>query len=660
MTTTPHTVDRWVPTASQIEGANVTAFMRALGVADYYGLLAYAKHDLAGFYERVIGQLDLQWDAPWTSVVDLSRGKPFATWFPGASYNAAANCLDRWIARGLGAAEALVWEGEDGAQRTYSFAQLRDAVARLGAVLQELGVERGDRVGIFMPLIPETAIGLLAIAYIGAIAVPAFSGYGPDALATRLSDAKAKVLLTVDGVSRRGKPVVMKTIADDALAQAPSVTSVLVHARAGLDVPMTPGRDLSWGDLVANAAPLLSYEPTSANDRLMLLYTSGSTGKPKGANHVHAGFPLKCAIDQHLCMDVKPGDRMLWFTDMGWMMGPFLVFGALTLGASIMLYEGTPDYPHPDRLWSICARHRVTHLGIAPTAIRSLMAHGDEWPARHDLFALRVLASSGEPWNTEPWKWFATHVGRGVAPIINYSGGTEIGGGIVGCFPTMPLVPNSFHGPIPGMVAEVYDPAGAPVRGEVGELVVTEPWVGMTQSFWGGDRQTNDDERYLATYWERFPDTWVHGDWCEVLRDGDQEFWYIRGRSDDTINVAGKRVGPAEFESAVVSHPAVKEAAAIAIPDAIKGDVVVVLAVAKDKAAEGDALRAELFAIVDRVMGKSLRPKAIAFVDDLPKTRNLKVMRRVARARYLLLGDLGDLSALDNPGALEAIDRRRE
>jgi acetyl-CoA synthetase len=300
----------------------------------------------------------------------------------------------------------------------------------------------------------------------------------------------------------------------------------------------------------------------------------------------------------------------------------------------------------------------VTHLGIAPTAIRSLMTHGDEPPRKHDLSGIRILASSGEAWNTEPWKWFLTHAGGGRAPIINYSGGTEIGGGILGCFPTMPLVPNSFHGPIPGMSADVYDTDGRPVRGEVGELVLTQPWPGMTQSFWGGSPEKDDDARYLATYWERFPDTWVHGDWCIVESEAGADYWYIRGRSDDTINVAGKRVGPAEFESAIVSHPAIKEAAAIAIPDDVKGDVVVLLAVARDRVAESDALRAELVALCDRVMGKSLRPKAIAFVDDLPKTRNLKVMRRVARARYLNL-DPGDLSALDNAAALEAIDNRR-
>jgi acetyl-CoA synthetase len=388
MSTLPASLERWEPTAEQIAGANLTAFLRASGVADYPALLASVEADVPGFYERLVRTLDLRWDEPWERIVDLARGKAFATWFPGARFNAAANCLERHIDAGRGNQTALVWEGEDGAVRTFTFAQLRDEVARLAGALAGLGVGRGDTVGIFMPLLAETAIGLLAIAYLGAIAVPAFSGYGPDALATRLADARAKVLLTVDGVSRRGKGVGVKAIVDDALRNAPSVRSVLVFARTGLDVPMQAGRDHAWLDLTAAATPLATYAPTSSNDQIMLLYTSGSTGKPKGANHVHAGFPLKCMIDQYLCMDVKPGDRMLWFTDMGWMMGPFLVFGALGLGASIVLYEGTPDFPAPDRLWSICAAHGVTHLGIAPTAIRSLMTHGDEYPRRHDLSKL--------------------------------------------------------------------------------------------------------------------------------------------------------------------------------------------------------------------------------------------------------------------------------
>jgi acetyl-CoA synthetase len=393
----------------------------------------------------------------------------------------------------------------------------------------------------------------------------------------------------------------------------------------------------------------------------MLLYTSGSTGKPKGSVHTHAGFPLKVMIDQHLCFDVKPGDRMLWYTDMGWMMGPFLVLGALGLGASIVLYDGTPDYPEPDRLWSICARERVTHLGVAPTVVRSLAAHGDAYPRRHDLTALRILGSSGEPWNTEPYLWFLRKVGGGRAPIINYSGGTEIGGGIVSSLPILPLAPNCFHGPCPGMVADVVNPdTGLPVRGSVGELVVREPFVGMTQSFWKS-ADARDDERYLSAYWERLPGLWVHGDWAEVdVASADAPaFWYIRGRSDDTVNVAGKRVGPAEFESAVVGDPDVLECAAIGVPDEIKGDAVVLLIVAKKHAAEGEALRARLRGIIEAAMGKALRPKAVLFVDELPKTRNGKIMRRVARARYLRLEGLGDLSALENPGSLAAIDGAR-
>jgi acetyl-CoA synthetase len=651
-------VDRWMPSPAQIADANLTRFLARFGVASYEEAVAQAGADLPRFYETILTELGLRWDAPWTQLLDTTRGRAFARFFVDAQYNAPANCLDRHVDAGRGDAEALVWEGEDGSVRRFTFRELRDKVRGLAGALRAHGVAKGDTVGIFMPLVPETAIALLAIGYAGAIAVPAFSGYGPDALSSRLADAGAKVLLTVDGVTRRGKSVAMKPVADDALRSVPSVTSVFVFKRTGLDVAMQPGRDFDWDTAAAEAAPLATYERTAANDPYLLLYTSGSTGKPKGARHVHAGFAIKSAIDQHLSFDMRAGDRMLWFTDMGWMMGPFLVLGALTLGGTIVLYEGTPDYPEPDRLWKIVAAHGVTHLGIAPTAIRSLMAHGDAWPKAHDLSSLRILGSSGEPWNTEPWKWFATHVGRANAPIINYSGGTEIGGGILGCFPTMPLVPNSFHGPIPGMVADTTDPEGKSVRGDVGELVIREPFVGMTQSFWGGDARTTDDARYHAAYWERFDDTWVHGDWCIVEREGDRDFWFIRGRSDDTINVAGKRVGPAEFESAVVSHPAIKEAAAIAIPDEVKGDVVVVLAVAKARDAESEELRKELVAIVDRMMGKSLRPKAILFVDDLPKTRNLKVMRRVARARYLKL-DPGDLTALDNHGALAAIDAAR-
>jgi acetyl-CoA synthetase len=652
----------WQPTQDAIARANLTAFLRDCALATYDDLTNLVATDIRPFYRQIVERFDLRWDTEYRELLNLDRGKPFARWFVGGQFNAPANCLDRQIAHGRGDAIALVCESEDGLVQERTFAMLTDEVRRLGNALRSLGVRKGDTVGIFMPLIAQSAIALLAIGYIGAIAVPAFSGYGEQALSMRLEDAGAKVLITVDGGRRRGKTVPMKATADKAVERSLSVEHVLVYRHLGLaDAPVTR-RDCYWDDVVASQPVHCSYERTSANDPCMLLYTSGSTGKPKGAVHVHAGFPLKVMIDQYLCFDVKPGDRMLWYTDMGWMMGPFLVLGALGLGASIVLYDGMPDYPTPDRLWSVCAQQCVTHLGVAPTLVRSLAVHGDAYPRRHDLTALRILGSSGEPWNTEPYLWFLENIGGGHAPIINYSGGTEIGGGILSSLPTLPLVPNCFHGPCPGMVADVVDSVtGASIRGSVGELVVREPFVGMTQSFWK-TRGERDDARYLATYWEQLPNVWVHGDWAEMEAFSEEgpAFWYIRGRSDDTINVAAKRVGPAEFESAVVGDPDVVECAAIGVPDEVKGDMVVLFVVLKNRDVETKRLRERLFGIIDTALGKALRPKKILVVDELPKTRNGKVMRRVARARYLKAENLGDISALENPSALGAIDAAQD
>jgi acetyl-CoA synthetase len=638
----------WQPTPHDIARANITSFMRVVGASTLEELWKLARSDIASFYARLVEQLDLVWFTPPTTTLDLSRGVPFARWFPDALYNASYNCLDRHIAAGRGADPALFYESENGTTSTLTFESLLAKVSQLCGLLNDLGIRRGDTVGMYLPLVPEAAIALLAIGRIGAIAVPAFSGYGAAALATRLDDAKAKLLLTADGTQRRGTFVDMKTIADQA-CDAAGIERVVVLRHAQTPRAWNEKRDVDWHDATRGQPQFFEAARTGANEPYLLLYTSGSTGKPKGAVHGHAGFPVKSQIDQYLCFDVRPGDRMLWFTDMGWMMGPFLVLGALGLGAAIVLYDGTPDYPHVGRLWEVCAHHRVTHLGIAPTAIRALMVHGDEEPRRHDLTSLRVLGSTGEAWNPEPYRWFANVVGNDKLPIINYSGGTEISGGILGCVPIKPLVPCAFHGPIPGMDADVVDDKGRSVRGEVGELVVRQPWPGMTLGFW------HDDERYLRTYWSRFEDVWVHGDWASV-QDG---FWFIHGRSDDTINVAGKRVGPAEYESALVGHGSVREAAAIAVPDAIKGDVVVCLTVLRPGWQGSEELRQALMQAAVAALGKALAPKAIKFVDDLPRTRNAKLMRRVARGRYLKLADLGDLSALENPSSLEAIDNAR-
>jgi len=640
----------WEPSPEIIERANITRFMREVDARVLDDLWELARRDIGAFYERLIGHLKLSWFREYANVLDCSRGMPFARWFVGGSYNASYNCIDRHIASGRGQSPAIIWESESGTTRTLTFDQLLAEVSKVCGVLSDAGICKGDTVGIFMPLLPETAIALLAIARIGAIAVPAFSGYGSKALATRLHDAKAKALLTADGTHRRGKFVDMKSIADAACDDVPSIKRVIVVRHNGAPCAWNDKRDLDWHKAAFAQPHFIEAAHTESNDPYLLLYTSGSTGKPKGAVHGHAGFPVKVQIDQYLCFDVKPEDRMLWFTDMGWMMGPFLVLGALGLGAAAVLYDGTPDYPHNGRLWEVCARHKVTHLGIAPTGIRSLMVHGDEVPRKHDLSSLRILGSTGEAWNPEPYRWFSEVVGGGNLPIINYSGGTEISGGILGCFPIRPLVPCAFQGPVPGMDADVIDDEGHSVRGKVGELVIRQPWPGMTLGFW------HDDERYLQTYWSRFKDVWVHGDWASVSDEG---FWFIHGRSDDTINVAGKRVGPAEYESALVGHGSVREAAAIAVPDEIKGDAVVCLAVLRPNWEGNDELRATLMEAVIGSLGKALAPKAIKFVDDLPRTRNAKLMRRVARARYLKLDSLGDLTALENPSALEAIDNAR-
>jgi acetyl-CoA synthetase len=551
------------------------------------------------------------------------------------------------------AAPAVLWEGEEGARRALSYAGLAAEVEACAAGLRSLGLRRGDAVGLHLPMVPETVVALLAVGRIGGVAVPVFSGYGPAAIATRLRDVGARALVTCDAFPRRGAPVAAKAVADEAVAGSPEVRHLIVVRRLGASVPMRSGRDLGWEELLARGAAAGAgagaAEPTGAEDPLLVLYTSGTTGKPKGILHTHCGFPVKAAQDMAFGTDVGPGDRIAWVTDLGWMMGPWLIYGALLLGATMVLYDGAPDHPGPDRLWALCEAHRVGVLGLSPTLVRALMTHGDRGDAAgraRDLSALRVLGSTGEPWNPDPWWWLFRTVGGGRVPIINYSGGTEVSGGILMGNPLLPIKPCSFPAPCPGIAAEVLDAEGAPApRGAVGELVIRRPWIGMARGFW------RDPERYLETYWSRWPDVWVHGDWARVDPDGQ---WYILGRSDDTLKVAGKRVGPAEVESVLVGHDAVAEAAVVGVPDAVKGSAIVAFCVPAPGAPPSAALAEALRERVAAELGKPLRPERVVFVPALPRTRNAKVMRRVARAAYV--GEpLGDVSALENPAAVEAI-----
>ncbi len=439
----------------------------------------------------------------------------------------------------------------------------------------------------------------------------------------------------------------MKAIADGAAAHVPTLRHVVVLERTGTEVPWNSKRDHWWHELIPPQPAGAPTERTGAEAPLMIIYTSGTAGPPKGALHTHCGFPIKAAQDILHGLDLHPEETLHWVTDMGWMMGPWLVFGTLLFGATMLLYDGAPDYPDPGRLWSLVERHRVTALGLSPTLVRGLLKHGEAPIRAHDLSSLRKFASTGEPWNPDPWLWLFNAVGGGRLPIINYSGGTEVSAGILMGNVLTPLKPCALAGPVPGMAADVVDERGKPVRGQVGELVVRQPWIGMTRGFW------KCPQRYFETYWSRFPNLWVHGDWAAIDADG---LWYILGRSDDTIKIAAKRIGPAEVESILVSHPAVSEAAAVGVPDPLKGEALVCFCVLKPGLSPDEALCAALKDQVATALGKAFAPREVRFVRDLPKTRNAKVMRRVIRAAYLGQ-DPGDVSSLENAGAVEEIRR---
>lgn len=639
----------WRPGPAEIERAHLTAFMRLHGIRDFAELMRRSTEDVAWFTDALLKYLDIQFYQPYSQVVDLSEGIQFPRWCVGGKMNIVHNCVDKYQATSRAEQMAVLWEGEEGAVRGLTYAELYRQVNQVSNALRSLGLGKGDAIGLFMPMTPEIVVALLAIAKIGGIILPLFSGYGAGAIVSRLNDAEAKALFTSDGAFRRGKAVEMKPIADEAAEQVPTLRHMIVLRRTGQEVPMRAGRDHWWHELVAQQSPQAETEVTLAEDPLMVIYTSGTTGRPKGALHTHCGFPVKSAQDMAFGMDVHGGDLIYWMTDMGWMMGPWLVFGALILGATLFLYDGAPDYPAPDRLWALVERHRITQLGLSPTLVRTLIPHGEEHFRKHDLSSLRAFGSTGEPWNPAPWMWLFERVGEGKRPIINYSGGTEISGGIVMGNPILPLKPCAFSAPCPGMAADVFDENGRSVRNQVGELVIKAPWIGMTRGFW------RDRQRYLDTYWSRWPNVWVHGDFAAVDADG---LWYILGRSDDTIKIAGKRLGPAEVESILVRHEAVVEAAAIGVPHEVKGSELVLFVVLRPEVQPSEALRAELHEMVVAEMGKPLAPRAVLFVSDLPKTRNAKVMRRMIRAAYLGQ-DPGDTSSLVNPQAVEEIRRAR-
>ncbi len=638
----------WHPRGDDLERSHAARLMRRAGVADAGALRRRAAEDPAWFYPAVIEDLGIEWATPYERLMDDSKGLPWTEWFLGGRLNVVHNVLDRHLRAGAGAAPAVVAEDESGATVRLSYAQLAERVGRLASGLSALGVGVGDAVGFYLPMTADVVVALLACLKIGAVAVPVFAGFGPDALAARLADAGAVALLTADGTTRRGREVPLKAVADLACDRAPSVRSVVVLRKAGTPVAWREGRDRWWHDVEGAGDPAHPTTALDAGARALILFTSGTTGRPKGAVHTHGGVQLVTAKEVGYHLDVRPGDTMLWLTDIGWMMGPWEILGVLFHRGTVVLVDGAPDHPRPDRLWALAAAHRVTHLGVAPTVIRLLAARGAGAVRAHDLGALRVLGSTGEPWDEVSYRWFFDVVGGGRCPVINISGGTELMGCLLAPLPVAPLKACSLQGGALGMDVDVLDESGRSVRGEVGYLVCRRPSPSMTRGFLA------DRQRYLETYFARFGEgVWSHGDWALVDGDG---HWFLTGRSDDTLKIAGKRVGPGEVEAAAIAHPAVREAAAVGLADPLKGSRLVLVAVPRVPSAATAEAGAEVAAHVAATLGGLMRPSAVVWVDALPVTRSGKIVRGVIRR--VLGGEApGSLVSVANPEAVEALVR---
>jgi len=594
----------------------------------------------------------LEWFEPWHTTLEWNP--PFAKWFVGGTLNVSVNCLDRHVARGLGDRVAYHWEGEPGDTRTITYAQLLEEVQRFANVLKGLGVRRGDRVAIYMPMILELPVAMLACTRIGAAHSVVFGGFSPDALRDRINDAEAKVLVTADGGWRRGAVVALKEQADVALADTPSIEHVVVARRigdaGGAPAPMTPGRDLWWDEVMRDAAAACPPEPMDAEDLLYLLYTSGTTAKPKGIMHTTGGYLTQVAYTHRVVFDLHPERDVYWCAaDIGWVTGhSYIVYGPLANAATSVLYEGTPDFPDKDRWWAIIERYGVTILYCAPTAIRTFMKWGTEFPQRHDLSSLRVLGSVGEPINPEAWMWYWRHIGGERCPVVDTWWQTETGAIMISPLPGVTVCkPGSATFPLPGIGAEVVDDHGNPVARGGGYLTLTRPWPAMLRGLYG------DPERYRETYWSRFEGRYFAGDGAKI--DDDGYFWLL-GRVDDVMNVSGHRISTTEVESSLVHHPAVAEAAVVGARDDTTGQAIVAFVTLKAGEPLSVERGEELRAHVAKHIGPIARPKTIIFTDELPKTRSGKIMRRllrdVAEGR-----DLGDTTTLADPRVVDEIRR---
>lgn len=639
---TDHTDSVWIPTHDQIVHSNIVRLFAACEVANEAELHAFSLDDPQTYWRIVLEQCEVVWKQPFEHYADFSKGTAFPQWFVGGRLNWVDSAL-AWADRPQTAhVAAVVAERESGEVASVGFGELRDQVRAFAAGLKSIGVARGERVGLLMEGGIEATVSLLALAYLGAIAVPLFSGFGVDAIVSRLESCSASALIATTGFNRRGKFIDTSRTILDARERLPALHTLILKGVAS--DPDT--RAVDWHTLAATEPGSLEAAVMSPTDPFMVIFTSGTTGKPKGAVHTHGGFPLKVVHDSLVYMDARPGDTFLWPVDMGWVGGAMVIATALLRGATLVCYDGAPDFPDWSRMSRIIERHQVTHFGAAPTLIRGLAAN--ETLALHGkLDSLRVLITAGEAIDPETFTWHQRHFGHANhAPLINFTGGTEASGALLSSVIVRPIRPGGFNTASFGVDVAVVSPSGEALIDEVGELAIRQPFVGMTQSFW------NDDERYLETYWRTVPGLWVHGDLALQTRDG---HYFMRGRSDDTLKLAGKRMGPAEIEEVLLEMDQVNEAAAIGVDDPVKGQKLIVFVVTSPAAIQQDTGAARAIAdYVERRLGRPFRPARVHIVDDLPKTRTTKVMRRIIRNAYCGL-PLGDTMALANPSALDAI-----
>ena len=620
----------YAPSASTVANANVP---------DYLAVRQAALADPVAFWDARAKEL-IDWYTPYTQVID-SSGAPFFKWFIGGKTNVVHNALDRHVQNGRKDKTAIIWEGEDGETRTYSYAQLAEEVNRFANVLKSLGVKKGDTVTIYMGRVVELPVAMLAVAKIGAIHSVVYGGFSEQALADRINDAQSRVVVTCDGAWLRNKTVNLKDIVDEALAKAPGVEKLVVYKRTGQNVGWVEGRDLWWHDLRAQASPDCPTEQMDAEDPMFILYTSGSTGKPKGQLHTCGGYQVHIATTLKYVFDIKENDVYWCAADPGWITGhSYIVYSPLILGATSVMYEGAPGYPNPDRWWELIDKYGVTILYTAPTAIRGFMRSGEQWPDKHPMSSLRLLGSVGEPINPEAWRWYYKHIGKERCPIMDTWWQTETGGFMITPTPVVPLKPGSGTLPFAGVIADVVREDGTSAdANEDGFLVVKHPWPGMTRGIWG------DPDRFKQTYWADFAKQGWYFTGDSARRDEDGYFWII-GRMDDVIKVSGYRLGTAEIESALVSHPAVAESACVGIPDDVKGNVIHAFCILRGGVEGDEELVKTLKNHVRHEVGPIAVPQAINFVPSLPKTRSGKIMRRLLKAQ-LTGGSIGDTSTLE-------------